>query len=890
MGRPKVLLVGWDSADWNIIHPLIDRGEMPMLRRLIETGVCGNLRTLDPMLSPMLWMSIATGKRAYDHGILGFTEVEPLTGRVQPVTAASRRCRAVWDILAQQGLRCQVLGWFASHGGTIPGGGVVSNAYTAPTAGPGLPWPPAPRGTLWPPEHADALNDLRVSPEDIDGETVGLFIPRWREIDLAKDRRPNQLRIHLAEAFSIQAAACWTLQNTEWDFTAVYFRAIDELAHDFMPFHPPRNDGVPAHEFDLYHDVMNACYRLHDLMLARLISLAPPDTHVVLVSDHGFHCDHLRPKFVPKVPAGITVWHREHGIFAGHGPQFAKDRLIHGAGLLDITPTLLHLYGLPVGLDMEGKVLLDAFAQPQPPTHVPTWENGEAPAGTVVMSEEDSRALLEQFEALGYVEKASDNPSENAAQTEQENRWALARALLDGRRIEQALPLLEDLWAQAPRRADFAQTLARCQTQLGLLEEAAATINSVVETFDNHGPAALLRAQLALERGDAQTALALLETARAATHSEPRFWRQLGFTLLRLRRWTESQSAFETLLTLSPADAQAQLGLATCHLNQRRSQEAIDAALAAVSLDFSLARAHFVLARALLRQRELERAEQALRAVVRLSPHFAPAHQLLAKLYHLTGRAQESAQHHASRMVLLAGRQHQPERVAQLREEVRQRAANRVITSKPVAQTPALPPMDITIVSGLPRSGTSLMMQILAAGGLPVLSDGVRVADENNPRGYFEHQGILELARKPEVLAQAQGRVVKIVSAQLPHLPKQHRYKVVFMRRPLEEVARSQHKMRFGNSGEAADLMAGVVPLLAKHEAATLDLLRQAPQVEFIEVDHAALIRDPEPVLKAVRDFLGAAAFSNSTAMAGVIDTQLHRHRHISSSEPPACG
>ena len=74
---PKVLLVDRDSADWKIIHPLVDRGEMPMRRRLIEGGVCGNLRTLDPMF----WTSIATGERAYDHGVLGFTEVEPLSGR-----------------------------------------------------------------------------------------------------------------------------------------------------------------------------------------------------------------------------------------------------------------------------------------------------------------------------------------------------------------------------------------------------------------------------------------------------------------------------------------------------------------------------------------------------------------------------------------------------------------------------------------------------------------------------------------------------------------------------------------------------------------------------------------------------------------------------------------
>jgi predicted AlkP superfamily phosphohydrolase/phosphomutase/tetratricopeptide (TPR) repeat protein len=877
--RPKVLLIGWDSADWKIIHPLVDRGEMPMLRRVIEGGVCGNLRTLDPMLSPMLWTSIATGKRAYDHGVLGFAEVEPLSGRVRPVTAASRRCRAVWDILAAQGLRCHVLGWFASHGGQIPGGGVISNLFTAPTAPPGAAWPPAPRGTIWPEDNADVLNALRVSPEDIDGATVGLFIPRWSEIDLAQDNRPNRLRVHLAEAFTIQAAACWTLEHTEWDFTAVYFRAIDELAHHFMPFHPPRIDGVPEREFELYREVMNGAYRLHDLMLARLIALAPPETHVVLVSDHGFHSDHLRPKFVPKIPAGITVWHREHGIFAGAGPQFARDQLIHGAGLLDVTPTLLHLFGLPIGADMEGKVLLEAFAEPRPPASVPTWEDAAVMPVASVMSEQESRALLEQFADLGYVDKPSGNPSEDAASTARENQWTLARALLDGGRPSLALPVLEDLCAASPARTDFGQTLARCQTRLGLLDAAAATIDAMLETFASVGPAAILRAQVALERGDAAGSLAWLEQARESTSSEPRFWRQLGYALIQLRRWADAQEAFERLASLSPDDAPAHLGLATCHLHRQRPEQAVEAALTAVSLEFTLARAHFVLARALVRLRDLRGAEQALRTALRLAPTLDQAHQLLATLCRVTSRWDEFLIHQAARIAILKGRDEQTGRVAQLRDESRQRAALRDRAPAPTLAAAPLEPLDITIVSGLPRSGTSLMMQLLEAGGHPLLTDGTRAADENNPRGYYECEAIRELPRNPSVLAAAADRAVKIVSALLPHLPRQHRYKVLFMRRPLEEIARSQHRMRFGAPGDAAEIAAKVVPLLDKHLTATLDLLHSSPQVSLLEVDYQALIRNPAPVLAQLVNFLGPVTLPHADLMAAVVDARLHRQR-----------
>ena len=127
--RKKLLLVGWDSADWKIIQPLIDSGAMPGIGRIVERGVSGNLTTLEPQLSPMLWTSIATGKMAYHHGVPGFTEVDPGSGRVVPVSAATRKCRTVWEILGERGLRSHVVSWFATHGERDLAGCMVSNMF-----------------------------------------------------------------------------------------------------------------------------------------------------------------------------------------------------------------------------------------------------------------------------------------------------------------------------------------------------------------------------------------------------------------------------------------------------------------------------------------------------------------------------------------------------------------------------------------------------------------------------------------------------------------------------------------------------------------------------------------------------------------------------------------
>ena len=131
--KRRLLLVGWDAADWKVIHPLVDAGHMPNLTRLIERGVMGNLATLQPMLSPMLWTSIATGKRPYKHGVHGFSEVAPDTGDVRPISTLSRTTKAVWNILHQQGKTCHVVGWWPSHPAEPLRGAMVSNHFQPAT-------------------------------------------------------------------------------------------------------------------------------------------------------------------------------------------------------------------------------------------------------------------------------------------------------------------------------------------------------------------------------------------------------------------------------------------------------------------------------------------------------------------------------------------------------------------------------------------------------------------------------------------------------------------------------------------------------------------------------------------------------------------------------------
>jgi len=261
--KRKVLLIGWDSADWRVLSPMLDEGLLPTLASLVNRGVMGNLGTIEPILSPIVWTSIATGKLPHKHGVLGFMEPDPLGGGCRPVGSRTRRVRALWNMLSEAGLATHVVGWYAGHPAEAINGICLSERFPLVTSMlEPTPWP-LPDGAISPPELAAELQDLRVHPTEIDGSQILPFIPRAAELDQQDPevaQRLTELAKVLAETASVQAAATWILEHREWDFLGVYFRALDDLAHHFMPFHPPCHPGISEEEVAIYGQVMRtAC-------------------------------------------------------------------------------------------------------------------------------------------------------------------------------------------------------------------------------------------------------------------------------------------------------------------------------------------------------------------------------------------------------------------------------------------------------------------------------------------------------------------------------------------------------------------------------------------------------------------------------------------------------
>jgi predicted AlkP superfamily phosphohydrolase/phosphomutase/tetratricopeptide (TPR) repeat protein len=711
MGEPlanKVLLIGWDAADWKIATPLIDQGLMPNLDDFIDHGVIGNLATLNPILSPMLWNSIATGKRPDKHGILGFMEPDTQTGGVRPVSSTSRKVKAIWNVLTQKSFRTHVLGWFAGHPAEPINGVSVSDIYPYATAPLDRPWP-MPPGTVHPESLAATLQEFRMHPAEVQPSAILPFIPNAAKIDQEKDKHLESFAKILAENLSIHNAATWILETQPWDFMAVYYNGIDHFCHAFMHFHPPRMEGVPEETFEIYKDVVSSAYRFHDMMLGRLLQLAGPDATVMLVSDHGFHSDHLRPRSIPKEPAGPAVQHRQFGIVCIRGPHIQKDERIYGATLLDVTPTILTLFGLPVGEDMDGRVLVQAFDEAPRVERIPSWEAEPGECGMhpadLRMDPAAAQAVLKQFVALGYVQPPGKNQAKAVEAAVRESNYNLARVYLDSLRPGEALPLLEGLVKDKPKELRFLQHLAQCyyalrrnedakkileelihnppkqapdepnETTEGVAEEAEdaaepiapgkivppveesetqAAADSPLPTPDSQPAqpppprpwADWLMGVINFEEGNLEAALDGLLRAEQADPRLPNLHLRIGNTYLRMKKTDDAERAFQRALEIDGDSSEAHLGLAMVRLRQRRNEEVVEEALLAVGLQHFLPMGHYVLGIALARLGHYHRATLALETSLSMLPGLAAAHRWLSVIYSRPGGDLAKAEQH----------------------------------------------------------------------------------------------------------------------------------------------------------------------------------------------------------------------------------------------------
>jgi predicted AlkP superfamily phosphohydrolase/phosphomutase/tetratricopeptide (TPR) repeat protein len=639
--RRKVLLIGWDAADWEMINPLLQSGQMPALAQLLNGGVRGNLVTIQPVLSPMLWTSIATGKRADKHGIFGFTEPLSDGTGIGPVRSTSRKCKAIWNILSQNGLRSNIVGWFASDPPEPIDGVMVTDRFLVTPKG-------SMANSVYPSALASSLAELRVAPDSLMAEDLLAFIPRLKELDLKFDDRPLKLARRLAKAASVQAIATALIQSEPWDLMAVYFDAIDQFGHEFMSYHPPRMQGITEKDFELYQHVMTGCYRFHDMMLHVLLQYIDEQTNVILVSDHGYECGHRRPSLeeAKKNPEGC---HRSFGVACLKGTDVKKNERLYGATILDVTPTILTLLGLPVGGDMDGRPWVEVLREQVKVERIFSWEGVGDSAARMHTSEArqdpaEAAEAIAQLVELGYIAPPSKDTQETIRSTIRCNKISLVRALIDTPRMAQAVPLLQELISQQTDDEWCILTLARSYLSLRKLKEIRPLLETLSPKLQHSAQVQLMLAELALAEGNKPQAISHVEAASANGILHDRLFNQIGRAFLQVERWQEAGDCFRKSLETEPDNPVALDGLASIHLAEGEWENAVEKSLEAVGLVHFFPEAHFHLAVGLERCGQTREAIAAYETALGLGYWPAGLHRHLVELYRPID-AEKSNQH-----------------------------------------------------------------------------------------------------------------------------------------------------------------------------------------------------------------------------------------------------
>jgi len=433
--RPDpVLVVGVDGFEWDVALPLLRDGRMPHLLSLMESGSFGFLETTQPTFSPIVWTTIATGKRPREHGIGGFVKPGPPGEPPRLYDNSDRRTKAVWNIVSERGLRVGVVGWWMTFPAEPISGVMIAQTNTEDQVdvdGGRNVW----KGAL--------LRDVpgQVYPPEREAEV-------WRTFDAASARLPetelaifgafehehSELARRLWEncrwAFRADAVyadlACSLLSEGESDLVLAYIGGPDVVGHRFWLWREPQlyRYRPPDGEVADLGGVIDDYYVYVDEVLGRLLAAATPATRVLVLADHGMHPVNQDLLFDPDAPAGdVNSGHHLDAppgmiVVAGEGLRrreapldlrsLARSDLVRLASVLDVAPTLLALLDVPAGADMPGEPapgLLDdatlARARPRVPTHdTPAWIEAHAALDAV---DPGARERLEQLRGLGYV-------------------------------------------------------------------------------------------------------------------------------------------------------------------------------------------------------------------------------------------------------------------------------------------------------------------------------------------------------------------------------------------------------------------------------------------------------------------------------------------------------
>lgn len=585
--RANVLLIGLDGADWKHIELLVRQGQLPHFARLMQLGAYGNLHSSKPLLSPMIWTTIATGKEPSEHEIFDFLVTDERNGQQIPVTSNLRKTRAIWNILSKQQKSVGVVGWLVTWPAEKINGIMISDRLAY------LDFAPGPAGS--PPGHAltfpdvlfEEIRPLLISPRALPYEKISPLLSiskaEYRQA-LAKKSNPIWSATAVVAATETYSRIARYLQKQRaFDLFAVYFKGIDSFSHLFAPISKRATGTANPGASGKYENAIANFYIYQDQILGDLLAATDESTTVVIVSDHGFKLPGQAATHTAEIGTGNAVdWHTDKGIILLSGNNINKNVKLFGASTLDIAPTILYLLGLPVAADMPGRLLTEAispsYLSAHPIKKIDSYEksplSSERPE--VLASNEDP-ALKATLQALGYL-----NP-ETANSYNSKGNFYL-------------------------QQGKYARAMAAFQKAIELQPEVAAF-------HDNLG-------NVYTAMGQPEKAIAEHYRAIALNPSSYKAYNNLGLAYLELGKYAEARKVFKKAISLNPEFADAYSNLGNLYYLEGNIKKAETLIRKSLQLDPDLARSHYNLGVMYGEKGLPMRAIAEFREVLRIDPNY----------------------------------------------------------------------------------------------------------------------------------------------------------------------------------------------------------------------------------------------------------------------------
>jgi len=637
----KVLVVGLDGADWKIVDPLMASGRMPNLLRLVKSGVRANLLSITPMLSPVIWTSIATGVEPARHGVMDFL-APSAAGASEPVTSGARRAPAIWELLSEAGVRVGVTGWWATWPASPVNGTIVTDRVAYQLFGYSSD-PRSAAGKTWPATAYDTVRPLIVPTDAIPWSEVETYLdgPRRQpdEFDADERQRLEEFRTLLAAGKTYLDVALAMRKRDNASFEAVYFEGTDTASHLFMSYRPPQLASIDARGFASFRSMVDRTYENADRILGRLLEGREGWT-VIVLSDHGFASDATRPLTTDsRIGHGAAAdWHRRFGLFVMSGPSVKRGIRLEKASVYDIAPTILALFHQPVPRSWPGRVLGTALT--------PEWLASNSVSFLAVDpvhrgsseppqdDDHESRELRAKLQSLGYLAASDAVPM-----TTKNNRGV---GLLGDGKFKEAASVFREALADEPNNPTLMSNLGIALRFAGERREAREWFEKAFLLPEGRRSAGHQLAQFKMEEGDFEGAERMLRSVLKREGGAAEVRNALGLVLEKRGRIEEAAREYAESARLDTNSAEPRTNLGNLARQKQRDDDAERWYLAAIAADPYYMGAYNNLALLCEDRGQIDRAIDLYGRALAKAPDNAVVMSNLASLYFGTGENREA--------------------------------------------------------------------------------------------------------------------------------------------------------------------------------------------------------------------------------------------------------